>query len=378
MTLHLNFPHHRHHGGSSSTTTSAEQAQEVREARRFLKERVRNDWEFATLPAWRSSGRDRKTREEEEDVEERIAGFRFHVPGELERARTREGGGEALGLEFDPVDWRERVYSSNEEDNLETDGEEGQGVSKKSGAGAGGNGSTYKFEGPDSVGVQLSDRRMKKKRKRFAALEQEMEWNDGLAHWMRRRDAWCCARTATQVNFAGSSHDDTAHANEDQQADTVSASSSSPRSSTSSSFPQQASSTPGSSPSTTPDLTAIRTNTTPTVISPIEVLVPIAPPLLPNHPVRRKISPNMYPEIYTKIIIQSRTPSVPINLKTLVHALVQGWKDDGEWPPKSGPLEKSIGRKRGSHSSGLREGVKAVGRVLRLTGTSEVGKGEHA
>lgn len=370
MTLHLNFPHHRHHGAHSSATTSVhatEQAQEVREARRFLKDRVRTDWEYPTLPAWSSSGRDRKEREEEEDVEDRIAGFRFHAPAELERQRSN---GEGLGLGFDPVEWRERVYSSNE-DEEDTDGEGEPAKTKVSKGTAGG--STYKFEAPDSVGKQLSDRRIAKKRKRYVALEQEMEWNDGLAHWMRRRDAWCCARTATQVDM----DDEEASSETLQATDSVSASSGSPRSSTSSSSPQQPASTPGSSPSTTPDLTAtLPKTTTQTIISPFEVLVPIAPPLLPNHPIRRKISPNMYPEIYTKIILQSRTPSVPINLQNLVHALVQGWKADGEWPPKTAVPEKSIGRKRGSHSGGLREGVKAVGRVLRLTGTSEVGKGE--
>ena len=79
-----------------------------------------------------------------------------------------------------------------------------------------------------------------------------------------------------------------------------------------------------------------------------------------------------------KIILQSRTPSVPLNLLTLIHALVQGWKDDGEWPPRGGPLEKSIGRKKatGAHEGGsLSKGVKAVGRVLRLTGTGH-GNGE--
>lgn len=82
----------------------------------------------------------------------------------------------------------------------------------------------------------------------------------------------------------------------------------------------------------------------------------------------------MYPEIYNKIILQSRTPSVPINLLTLLRALVQGWKDDGEWPPKPGVLEKSFTtrRKRGGSGGGggegsLKSGVKAVGRVLRLT-----------
>lgn len=355
MTLHLNFPHHRHHGAHSSATTSAhatEQAQEVREARRFLKERVKTDWEYPTLPAWTSSGRQR---EGEDDAEDRIAGFRFHAPAELERQRSGELG-------FEPVEWRERVYSSNEDEGEDTDGE----VSKSNKAG----GSTYKFEAPDSVGKQLSERRLAKKRKRFVALEQEMEWNDGLAHWMRRRDAWCCARTATQVGM------DEATSETLQATDSASASSSSPRSSTSSASPEQTASTPGSSPSTTPDLTATlpSSTTTQTLISPTEVLIPLAPALLPNHPIRRKISPTMYPEIYTKIILQSRTPSVPINLQSLVHALVQGWKSDGEWPPKGAVPEKSIGRKRGSHSSGLREGVKAVGRVLRLTGTSEVGR----
>lgn len=370
MTLHLNFPHHRHgaHSSSASATAHAtEQAQEVREARRFLKDRVKTDWEYPALPAWVSSGRDRREREEE-DVEDRIAGFRFHAPAEFERQRSN---GEGLG--FDPVEWRERVYSSNE-DEEDTDGEDEEAKAKVSKGTAGG--STYKFEAPDSVGKQLSDRRIAKKRKRFVGLEQEMEWNDGLAHWMRRRDAWCCARTATQIDM----DDQVATSGILQANDSASVSSSSPRSSTSSSSPKQPSSTPGSSPSTTPDLTAIRTTTTATttqsLISPFEVLVPIAPPLLPNHPIRRKISPSMYPEIYTKIILQSRTPSVPINLQNLVHALVQGWKTDGEWPPKTAVPEKSIGRKRGSHSGGLREGVKAVGRVLRLTGTSEVGRGE--
>ena len=51
----------------------------------------------------------------------------------------------------------------------------------------------------------------------------------------------------------------------------------------------------------------------------------------------------------------------------MVRALVQGWKDDGEWPPKQAPPEKSIGRKKGSAESTLKNSVKAVGRVLRIT-----------
>jgi len=99
--------------------------------------------------------------------------------------------------------------------------------------------------------------------------------------------------------------------------------------------------------------------------------------MLPNHPIRRRISPDLYPEIYNKIILSGRTPSVPINLLVFTRALVQGWKDDGEWPPKQQPVERSIGRKKGSHGeSSIKSGVKAVGRVLRITGSisGEAGK----
>ena len=49
---------------------------------------------------------------------------------------------------------------------------------------------------------------------------------------------------------------------------------------------------------------------------------------------------------------------------------MQGWKDDGEWPPKAGPLEKSIGRKKSGGESSIKSGVRAVGRVLRITSVS--------
>ncbi|CAK4033543.1 Hypothetical predicted protein [Lecanosticta acicola] len=384
MTLHLGLATARHNHSSSSS--NGEQAQEVREARRLLRERIRNDWDFPTLPAYKSCGRSRDPLvsgggggEEDEDenlsVEERIAGFRFHTPGthHLDN-RTRDGSGQALGLDFDPVGWRERQYSS--ESDTEVDENASAAAPAATSSARSKSSTTYKFEGPDSVGAQLKDRRLAKKRKRSRAKEEEMQWNDGLAHWMRRRDAWCCARTAAQVHMSERS---SASANSQQEhVDYTSASaSSSPRSSTSSAAGHQPSSTPGSSLATTPDITAARTEATPTTVaSPVEeVLVPIAPCILPNHPIRRKITPNMYPEIYTKIILQSRTPSVPINLQALVKALIQGWKDDGEWPPKSAPLEKSIGRKKGSHHpGGLKEGVKAVGRVLRLTGVGESNK----
>lgn len=71
---------------------------------------------------------------------------------------------------------------------------------------------------------------------------------------------------------------------------------------------------------------------------------------------------------------------------------MQGWKDDGEWPPKSAVVEGSTGagvrgaeervgrRRRGRKGEGLEGtggksrvmcGVKAVGRVLRIGSGAE-------
>lgn len=369
MTLHLGLPHAHHR--------NTEQQQEIREARRMLKERVRTDWEYPPLPAFQTPTT-RKVREDGDDA--RIAGFKFHTPS--------NHGRDALlaDLDFEPAEWRERDYSS-EEDGEEAEAEVRGGDAKKaSGLGADHHhhkklSNIFKFEGPDSVGHQIEERKVAKRRRRQKALDEEVEWNDGLAHWLARRDAWCCARTTTEVqmleNSRGQSSTDatsTGALSDDASART------SPRTSTStasSAIPSAA----ASSPSTTPDIapssspapTTVTTPALPTqpAAPPSDILIPLAPPLLPNHPVRKRITPDLYPEIYSKIIISGRTPSVPINLLVLTRALVQGWKDDGEWPPKQGPVEKSIGRKRGGTGEGsaFRSGVKAVGRVLRITGT---------
>ncbi|KAI7709072.1 hypothetical protein KC322_g4833, partial [Hortaea werneckii] len=147
-----------------------------------------------------------------------------------------------------------------------------------------------------------------------------------------------------------------------------------PRTSTSSNATIGASSSTVTTPEVYADTSQLPPPPASATVPQSEVLIPVTAPILQNHPIKRRISPSMYNEIYTKIILQSRTPSVPINLLTLIAALVQGWKDDGEWPPRVGPLEPSIGkrRSRGSHGSDtVKNGIKSVGRVLRLTGTGE-------
>ncbi|TKA32897.1 hypothetical protein B0A50_01123 [Salinomyces thailandicus] len=354
---------------------SQEQQQELREARRILKECVRSDWDYPTLPSYKSTGQTGHAIPEA--AEDTVAGFRFHFHGPHDHDRQESERG-LLAQE-----WRQRECSSD------SDGSDNESVvsasSKSSGKSSKKTG-TYRFEGPESVGPQIQDRRTARKRKRQKDLEVEMGWNEGLAHWMSRRDAWCGAHTAAQVRElqAGKQQQ---RRNDVEPQQTLPGSSYSVDSEESESRTSTSSTTTAalaaSSAATTPDKFHKRppaTTAHPPPPSPSStvpqssVLLPIATPILPNHPIRRRITPSMYNEIYTKIILQSRTPSVPINLLTLIAALVQGWKDDGEWPPKTGPLEPSIGKRRGRGSHGsesVKNGVRAVGRVLRLTGTGE-------
>jgi hypothetical protein len=51
---------------------------------------------------------------------------------------------------------------------------------------------------------------------------------------------------------------------------------------------------------------------------------------------RKGITDRAYTTIYDKVILQSQTPFCPINLAIITKSCVEGWKRDGEWPPKAG------------------------------------------
>lgn len=323
MTLHLNLPgsHHR----------SAEQQAQLREARRLLRDKIRNDWEYPPLPAWKSSGRHEAAKSaatEKLNVEDRIAGFRFHAPSTPDRANGVVG--EALGLGFEPIEWREREDSDVSETESEvaamTPAHTTSSSSKSKVE-------TYKFDAPDSVGPQLHSRQQARKRKRWQAVHEEMEWNDGLAHWTRRRDVWCCARETRDVRLLeGSSgsgladHAPPARGIVHIEVDSRSASGgSTPRTSTSSSVEAHVSSTPASTPSGSPDVTGAAAGSTagtslrssPATI-PLDVLVPIAPALLPkrksSHPFLSKKHPlpksllTLHPQLNSRPHSQTHQP----------------------------------------------------------------------
>lgn len=177
----------------------------------------------------------------------------------------------------------------------------------------------YKYESPDSLAQPAVSRKSKRKRK----LEEEMTWNEGLKTYVERRDAWAGARTRPK------------------------------------------SPSPLASPYEQPKTLANGTSSPPPSS---ETLVPIAPPILPpDNPIRAAISPAIYPSIYSKIIIQGLAPTVPINLKDVVNALVAGWKKDGEWPPKSDAEKaQTVEADAGGSRRTVRRSVGKVKKVLGL------------
>lgn len=234
----------------------------------------------------------------------------------------------SAALDFTPVAWRERQYSDVEssEDEPPSPSPRKNGMTSR-----------FKFDSPDSVAVAVSARKASRKRRRQAMLEEEIGWNVGLAHFSARRNAWTGARSAT-----------------DGDAATID----SERSSTSSRgrSSRDMVKTPSRDPAIAEDA---------------NIMLPVPPPLLPDHPVRNRINPSSYAEIYSKVIVQARTPTVPINLQDCTNALVFGWKESGEWPPPNQTPEPSMAKKKVATSSPkhphLKKSVRVVSKVFGLS-----------
>ncbi|KAL9089074.1 MAG: hypothetical protein Q9165_005887 [Trypethelium subeluteriae] len=333
MPLHLGVSgHHR------SPATKAGQAA-IREARKMLLERVRDDWEYEP----------------------------WMEPHEREDPNRHSYKSAVL-------EWTERLFNTSSPS--ESDAKDDESDRNDSA-------NDFKFESPDTVGAALANRRASRKRKRQATLEEEKSWNEGLAIFEARRDAWTGARSCV--------HDSAIASNP------ILSSSSSTGSPESPGSPSQ---TPSSSPSNVVSSHEPSTDgnnhlifdpTDPwTYHLPVRpqrlknvhwqpTLVPLVEPILPpNHPIRATINPSSYPQIYTQVVINSRSPSVPINLVDMIKACVQGWIDDGEWPPKGSVLEPMIAKRRKKGGDGLghgnlRKGVEGVKRILRISGVSSTG-----
>lgn len=208
----------------------------------------------------------------------------------------------------------------------------------------------YRYESPDSLLQPI----LQRKRKRHRQLWKEISWNEGLATYTRRRDAWVGARESSLETLPTGS----------------------------ATAPISSKGLQNSSASTSSSIASRRDSNNP---SP-PPLLPLPLPLLPiSNSIRSSITPATYPSIYSKVVVRGITPTVPINLSDMIGALVQGWKADGEWPPTSRVPETQVEARSGIRAfvAGTRSGSgsglarRSVGKMKRALGLGEeVGRDE--
>ena len=292
-----------------------------RQAKRFLDERVRTDWAYPTPPPTWSAS--------DEEVRDAQA-------------------------------FRERYYGESESDDSATEHD-----------GA----SPYKFDSPDSIGDAVTQTREARKRRRRERLQREMDENEGLRIWVERRDQWT---GAASVRKYGTKRCRALSQAEVSNAEVASCESQS----TEKAGPatEEVAAAPAA-PAEEEEALAEAAEMTEDLVD----LVPVARRLLATNAIRASITPRTYPDIFQKIVVSSRTPSVPINLADMTKALVQGWKDADEWPPRAGVLDPLVGKKRsisgaaasalnGSHGGfmerhpHLEKSMDSVKRILHLNG----------
>lgn len=376
-------------------------AAQVRQARRKLQSRIRNDWAYsydASCPnvstsAVSTSGNDQTIHSpnlSHDDSHEASSS-----------SADDESGGHPLELDHDDepihnraLGWVERTYASSDPSSEEDTSTPMSPTSNRSPLKpelqirrkrdlfsltghrrehSGGSNHARSSSDPCTLSElpstsQDSGERRKdaRKQRRKARLAEEMSWNEGLRFWQARRDAWCCAKKVSVDELENHLRPDASDGHDSGHASNES--------------PERPSSDDAKKTLRRPSSQV--------------TLVPIPPPLIAEtEPIHIKINPSLYPSIYSKVVLQSLTPSVPIKLSHMIPALVDGWKRDGEWPPKSADVAAPapvVSRERAlqePHEAGrlgmshVRRGMARVKRGLRLslsngsasgTGTAEV------
>ena len=267
----------------------------------------------------------------------------------------------------------------------------------------------YAFDSPDTVGEVVDKKAGERRKRKRWEMEEELRYNTGLCFFQRRRNAWTGA-----VPFPSTAHE---HEHEgevdgEKMLKLATSSDSSPVRT-----PTSAVSDPTAAMAPTTIMEGVET--TPAPQPPISewipawhassfeapsnpstltnVLISVAPPLVPpSNPVRISLASRSHSELYTKIVRDSRTPAIPVNLADMTRIIVQGWKDEGNWPPRGTAPEASIAVRRGlggasgnrvlkgigtrgdgggegeflRHHPHLQRGVEGVKRVFRLSGSA--------
>ncbi|CAI0644893.1 unnamed protein product [Colletotrichum noveboracense] len=241
--------------------------------------------------------------------------------------------------------------------------------------------SPFRFDSPDAIGAAVKASVAEKRAARRRALREEMQWNEGLACFEARRNAWTGARTVrvrakpvspTQT-FSPLSPRRLFFRSSMSQPSPASfgASPSSPPHSLQQRPSNDASAVVSDGSELTKELTASKSKesarsaaSAAAVTYPVETLIPLPAPLLPpGNPMRASITPSVYISLYEKVIVHALTPSCPVNLSDMIRACVVGWKRDGEWPPKPAADVGIVAVRRRKKSATEGAGQNAVRRM---------------
>lgn len=207
------------------------------------------------------------------------------------------------------------------------------------------------FTSSDGTTPYQSEAEKRKVRRRRREL-QEMEYNDGMKCFTHRRNAWTGARhvprTAKVVAEVQSEDDLKRTVTRESRRSSVLAritnlTSNAPKSPSTAVLSTSPTVTlhPGTVSSLTP-------RSTHDFIHNWLLLIPTNLHILPPEtPMRKNVNEKAFGHIYDKVILQSQTPYCPINLSVVVRSCVEGWKRDGEWPPKAAVVaEAEAGMRR--------------------------------
>ena len=305
--------------------TDRDRAKQKEAVRRYLAERVKNDWEWQ----W--------PRSEE--------GPSISRPG----SPTPDPGGDSTDTAYGVAEeqWKER-------DEWLSNTSEGEGPIPSADTGPrhdspAARDDAFCFGSPESMGSSIRKHEAERKRRRKRRLAEEMAYNDGMRCFVERRDAWTGARHVIPSPDNGLTRPRTKRGSiysllpgkssltdVEPESDAGLTRTRTKRSSLYSILPGRAS-VPAETIETEREVDPELDRATE---------IPIAAPIIPiANAMRASITPSAYNTIYDKVILQGQTPSCPMNLKDVTRSCVQGWKRDGEWPPKSSELPKKKGRR---------------------------------
>ncbi|GAE00111.1 hypothetical protein NFIA_088110 [Paecilomyces variotii No. 5] len=358
------FSFHRKPRSPETTTTTpatvpSQQEREaiIREAKRHVRDVVRNDWNYETALTNSPPSTD-------SNASSMTAAT---TDGTATTAATTVASSSTAGTEPLPevVGWRLREYDSSSSEFEPEQAGPAQAVRQH-----------RRQELSEDSDAAVRAGTVERRRRRGRQLEEEMRWNIGLRIWVERRNAWSGARTRAHVKHTSGAQAAPSAAQEVDQKNTekpplvrpLSSESTGSRSTVPAEGEErgdQASQPSSDASSLVPETEVLSLSENQDATSkeaevssagtateeeqstteekddyddPNEPLVPLVRPLLPeSNPIRSSIKPSLYPSIYSKIVVQGLTPTVPINLADVTRAMVEGWKADGQWPPKPTP-----------------------------------------